>query len=139
MTDFSYALAPFLAWLVAGGMKFVVTSVKAKRWAFDLVGYGGFPSNHSAIVTCITILIALKEGISHPAFGVALTTAFIIILDAYSLRQQIGFHAESINYLARTHKKHKRLREHMGHTCVEIIGGIVVGAGVAVGIFVFIP
>jgi acid phosphatase family membrane protein YuiD len=90
MMEFSYVLTPFLAWLVAGLLKFSINSIKAKQLAFGLIGYGGLPSNHSAIVTSMAALIAMKEGLGHPAFGVAITLAFIVILDASSLRRQVG-------------------------------------------------
>jgi putative flippase GtrA len=38
--DFSYVLTPFLAWLVAGVMKFTINSIKARQLAFGLIGYG---------------------------------------------------------------------------------------------------
>ena len=120
MMDFSYALTPFMAWLVAGVMKFSINSIKAKRLAFGLIGYGGLPSNHSAIVSSMAALIALKEGIDNPAFGVAVTLAFIVILDASSLRIQVGKQAAVINKLASESKGHKNLRERMGHTRIEI-------------------
>lgn len=132
--DLSYALTPFLAWLVAGVSKFVINSVKARQLAFGLIGYGGLPSNHSAIVSSMAALIALKEGIGHPAFGVAITLAFIVILDANSLRQQIGKHAVAINKLATGVAYHQKLRERMGHTRFEIASGIAVGIGVAVAV-----
>jgi acid phosphatase family membrane protein YuiD len=99
MKEFSYVLTPFLAWLVAGILKFLINSFKARRLAFDLIGYGGLPSNHSAIVSSMATLIALKEGINTPAFGVAIALAFIVILDASSLRRQVGKHAAAINKL----------------------------------------
>lgn len=129
--DFSYALTPFLAWLVAGVMKFVINSIKARQLAFGLIGYGGLPSNHSAIVSSMAALIALKEGIEHPAFGVAVTLAFIVMLDASSLRRQVGKHAVAINTLAATSQSHLPLRERMGHTPVEIAAGVLVGVVVA--------
>ncbi len=129
--DFSYALTPFLAWLVAGVMKFVINSIKTKQLAFGLIGYGGLPSNHSAIVSSMAALIALKEGISRPAFGIAMTLAFIVILDANSLRRQVGKHAVTINKLADRVAGHQPLRERMGHTRIEIVAGIVVGIAVA--------
>ncbi|MDT7521973.1 divergent PAP2 family protein [Rhodoferax sp. TBRC 17198] len=129
--DFSYALTPFLAWLVAGVSKFIINSIKAKQLAFGLVGYGGLPSNHSAIVSSMAALIALKEGIGHPAFGVAITLAFIVMLDASSLRRQVGKHAEAINKIAHAEANHQTLRERMGHTRLEIAAGIVVGILVA--------
>lgn len=129
--DYSYLLVPFLAWFVAGSMKFVINSIKARQFAYHLVGYGGLPSNHSAIVCSTATLIALKEGIGHPAFGVAVTLAFIVILDANNLRRQIGKHAMAINKLNKKSSNHQALRERMGHTLVEIVAGIAVGIGVA--------
>ena len=129
--DFSYALTPFLAWLVAGVMKFGINSLKAKQLAFGLIGYGGLPSNHSAIVSSMAALIALKEGVEHPAFGVAITLAFIVMLDASSLRRQVGKHAAAINALTVSSQRHHPLRERMGHTPVEIAAGVLVGVVVA--------
>jgi acid phosphatase family membrane protein YuiD len=127
--DPSYALTPFVAWLLAGCSKFAINSLRAKRLAFDLIGYGGMPSNHSAIVSSMAVLIALKEGIAHPAFGVAVTLAFIVLLDASSLRKQVGLHAQAINLLASDQVS--LLRERMGHSRGEIFAGLLVGAGSA--------
>lgn len=129
--DFSYALTPFLAWFVAGVSKFIINSFKAKKLAFGLIGYGGLPSNHSAIVSSTTALIAFRDGIATPAFGVAVTLAFVVVLDANSLRQQIGKHAVVINKLAVKMPDHQILRERMGHTRWEIAAGIAVGITVA--------
>ena len=129
--DFSYALTPFLAWLVAGVSKFAINSFKAKKLAFGLIGYGGFPSNHSAIVSSMAALLALKDGMGTPAFGVAVTLAFVVMLDANSLRQQVGKHATAINKLAADTADHQALRERIGHTRWEIAAGIAVGIAVA--------
>jgi acid phosphatase family membrane protein YuiD len=74
-------------------------------------------------------LIALREGIGHPAFGVAVTLCFIVMIDANSLRQHVGRQAAAINRLASGagDSGHRTLRERMGHTLVEIGGGIVTG------------
>ncbi|BCN93918.1 hypothetical protein THMIRHAM_17030 [Thiomicrorhabdus immobilis] len=135
--EYIYLITPFMAWLVAGITKFIVNSIKAKQLAFGLIGYGGLPSNHSAIVSSMVFLIALKEGISHPAFGVAVTLAFIVLLDANSLRQQVGKHAVAINQLKEVDGS-KPLRERMGHSKIEILAGIAVGAVVAYGLFVIL-
>ena len=125
--DIAYLVTPVLTWLVVGPIKFVITSVRQRRLAFNLVGNGGFPSNHSAVVSSMATLIALREGISSPAFGVAVTRAFIVMIDAQSLRQHVGRHAEAINRLDQSGAK--PLRERMGHTLVEIGGGIATGIG----------
>ncbi|TMO83719.1 divergent PAP2 family protein [Pseudoalteromonas spongiae] len=123
--EISYFVTPFFAWLVAGCSKFAINTIKAKRLAFDLVGYGGLPSNHSAIVSSAAAIIFYKEGLDEPALVVALALAFIVILDANTLRQQVGKHAKAINIL---HKhQEKPLRERMGHTRIEIIAGIFTG------------
>jgi acid phosphatase family membrane protein YuiD len=138
MKEFLYVLTPFLAWLVAGVLKFLINSLMARRFAFDLIGYGGLPSNHSAIVSSMATLIALKEGINTPAFGVAIALAFIVILDASSLRKQVGKQAVAINKLnAIVNDSQSSLRERMGHTRIEILAGIVTGSAVAYLIFCF--
>lgn len=130
-----YWITPFVAWLVAGILKFLINSFLARQWAFGLIGYGGMPSNHSAIVSSTATLIALKEGIDHPAFSVALTLAFIVMLDASSLRRQVGRHAQAINRLEKERQmpQHHPLRERIGHSRPEIAGGILVGITVATG------
>ena len=126
-----YLVAPFFAWFVAGTIKFSVNSVKVNRLAFDLIGYGGLPSTHTSIATCATALIGVREGIDHPAFLVALTFSFIVVLDAASLRRQVGKHAMYINELFVERSKKVYLRERIGHTKLEIGFGIAVGIGCA--------
>lgn len=124
--DLSYVVTPFFAWLVAGCAKFAINTIKAKRLAFDLIGYGGMPSNHSSIVSSTVAIIAFKEGLQAPALVVALALAFIVILDANSLRQQVGKHAVAINRINKS-KEEPLLRERMGHSRLEILAGIVTG------------
>ena len=137
--DISYLVTPVLTWLAVGPIKFLINSARQRRWAFDLVGNGGFPSNHSSVVTSMATLIALREGIDHPAFGVAVTLAFIVMIDANSLRQHVGRQAAAINRLAgsatEANPGGKALRERMGHTLVEISGGICTGIGMGFAIY----
>ena len=138
MKELSYLLTPFLAWLIAGILKFLINSLKTRRFAFELIGYGGLPSNHAAIVSSIVVLIALKEGVNTPAFGAAIALAFIVILDASSLRRQVGKHAMAINQLnSLTTNSSLLLRERMGHTRIEILAGVITGSVVAYLIFCF--
>jgi len=124
--DLGYAVAPFMAWLVSGSTKFVINSIKSGRLAFDKIGYGGLPSTHSAIVSSVAALVAIREGLDHPAFGVAVALAFVVMLDANSLRGQVGRQAQVINRLNQGMQE-KPLRESMGHTRVQIGAGIVAG------------
>ncbi|MES2259589.1 MAG: divergent PAP2 family protein [Pseudomonadota bacterium] len=133
--DIAYLVTPLITWVSVGPLKFLINSIRARRWAFNLVGNGGFPSNHSAVVSSMATLIALREGIGHPAFGVAVTLCFIVIIDANSLRQHVGKQAAAINRLAKDDGAHHWLRERMGHTIVEIGGGLA--TGIALGHAVF--
>jgi len=133
--DLTYLLTPVLTWLAVGPIKFLINSARQRRWAFNLIGNGGFPSNHSATVTSMATLIALREGMGHPAFGVAVTLCFIVMIDANSLRQHVGRQAAAINRLAAGESGHTVLRERMGHTLVEIGGGIL--TGIAIGHLVY--
>jgi acid phosphatase family membrane protein YuiD len=132
---YPYLVTPFIAWFVAGSLKFVINSLITKKAATELIGYGGLPSNHSTIVCSMAALIGLREGLDNPAFGVAITLAFIVMLDAASLRRQVGKHASALNQLNRDdNPAAPQLRERMGHTPVEIAAGIVVGVLVALAI-----
>jgi uncharacterized protein len=138
MKEFSYLYTPLVAWFATGILKFFINSFKARRFAFDLIGYGGLPSNHSAIVSSIATLIALQDGINTPAFGVAIALAFIVILDASSLRRQVGKHAVAINKLnSLTSNASISLRERIGHTRIEILAGVVTGSVVAYLVYCF--
>ena len=132
--DIAYLVTPLLTWVTVGPIKFLINSIKARQWAFRLVGNGGFPSNHSAVVSSMATLIALREGIGHPAFGVAVTLCFIVIIDANSLRQHVGRQAAAINRLAKQDGDHQWLRELMGHTLVEIASGL--GTGIGMGFLI---
>lgn len=133
--EIAYVAAPFAGWLAAGGIKFVVNSVRSGRWAFDLIGYGGMPSTHTAIVSTPAVLIGLREGWNTPAFSVAAALVFVVALDATSLRRQIGHHAARLNVLLRDTESYTPLRERMGHAGREVIAGLAVGLGVALSIF----
>jgi len=133
--QFVYILTPFIAWVVAGGLKFLINTVKAKKLAWKEVGYGGMPSTHTTIVTSAAAMVALREGLESSVFLVALTLAFIVIIDAMDLRRKIGKHAEAINTLAEKTDMPKQ-REKMGHSPVEIGAGIVTGTLCALAIHV---
>ncbi len=131
----SYALTPFITWFFVGSLKFAVNTFCSKQLAFGRIGYGGLPSNHSAIVSSIAALIVFKEGINHPAFGVALGLAFIVMLDASSLRRKVGQHAAAINKLHKNNSEHQLLRERLGHSLVEIVAGMTTGIVTAYLVF----
>lgn len=128
----AYAIAPLLAYLLAGALKFLVNSIRLRRLATAEIGLGGFPSTHSAIVSSVLALVALREGISSPAFGVALALTLVVVIDAVDLRRKLGRHAAAINALQRASPGAEQpLRERTGHSLAEVLGGFAVGASSA--------
>lgn len=126
----AYLVTPLAAWVAAGAMKFAINTVRARRLAWAEIGYGGLPSTHSAIVGSMAALVAMREGWQSAPFGVALTLAFIVVLDARGLRRHIGDHAASLNRLGAAGSG-VALRERLGHSWFEIAAGLLVGVLVA--------
>ena len=94
-----YWLIPLVAWFLTGIVKFSINTIKYKELAWKYIGYGGMPSNHSAIVGSIFFYIGLKDGFNTPMAGIAATMLFIVVMDALSLRKNIGKQASVLNKL----------------------------------------
>ncbi|MDQ0215257.1 acid phosphatase family membrane protein YuiD [Oikeobacillus pervagus] len=124
-----YIITPFLAWLIAGTLKFIINYIRFGKEALSLVGNGGFPSTHTTVVASELMLIGFREGFTTPLFGLGLTFLFITIIDAKGIRRTVGKHAETLNEHVFNGKK--KLRERQGHNRVEIMGGL--GLGILIG------
>ena len=128
MTGLGYALVCPLAYLLAGTTKFAINSVRAGAPAFSLIGLGGFPSTHTAIVSSAAWLIAINAGVETPAFAVAVAVVLVVVIDAMDLRRKL----EHVNHVLKDKFRNSRdarsLRDRTGHTLIEIAGGLTVGA-----------
>lgn len=126
-----YILLPFVAWWVSGSVKFLVNFLRSGslEGARRLVGYGGFPSTHTATLSSTVFFVGFSAGFDTPFFTLGLGTLVILIMDAHNLRQKVGAQAKAINELRRAVGiDAEPLRERMGHTYPEIAGGLAVGA-----------
>jgi len=134
--DISYVCIPFIAWVSSGCVKFLINSIRFGNKSFELIGYGGFPSTHTSIITSVSFLILFKESFESPVFGLAITCALIFVMDAISLRKRIGQHAKALNVVnEKLGMNEESLRERMGHTFYEVLGGAVVGLSAAYLVF----
>ena len=77
-------------------------------------------------MTTITMLIGFSQGFMSPLFGLATAVTFIVMLDANGLRKAVGEHANRINSIQKDTGL-EILRESMGHTVIEIAGGLILG------------
>lgn len=97
---------------------------------------GGMPSSHTAVVTTLTAGVAVYQGISSPLFSISLIVSFYFVFEATGLRQEVGNQARVLNkVLAKVREEHHfdtdELRELIGHTWAEVIGGFALGLFVA--------
>jgi acid phosphatase family membrane protein YuiD len=139
IVNVAYVLAPFTAWFVAGSLKFAINFLRNRRLAWDQVGLGGLPSNHTAVVSSTATLIGLREGVNTALFAIAVTLAIIVMLDALNLRREVGAHATALNDLLRDDPKRLPFREHVGHQQVEVLMGFLVGFGCALLLHAVFP
>jgi len=90
----------FLAWFAAQVIKTILnTIVNHKFNAERLVGAGGMPSSHSALVCALAIGTCRKMGFSSPEFALALAFAAVVMYDAMGVRRAAGEQAKVLNKL----------------------------------------
>lgn len=130
--DLSYAAAPFVAWLAAGSLKFAVNTLLDRRPAFGRIGLGGAVSTHTTVVATMAWLVGLKEGVGSPVFGVALTLAVIVVIDALDLRHRIGLIAKALKAVHPEEPVVAALRDRIGHHPREVAAGALLGLVCAV-------
>ncbi len=131
-------IAGLIAWAVAQLIKIPLDYVRTRHWNWSLLfTTGGMPSSHSALVTATTIAIGLYYGFNSPIFALGVAFTMIVTYDAAGVRQQAGIHAQRINIifeeLLRGHPiTEDDLREVLGHTPLEVTGGVLLGLVVAI-------
>lgn len=130
-------IAGIIAWALAQIIKIPLYYLQTRKWNWALLfTTGGMPSSHSALMTATTLAIGLYYGLDHPSFALGVAITMIVTYDAAGVRQQAGMHAQRINIifeeLMRGHPINEEdLREVLGHTPLEVVGGILLGLAVA--------
>lgn len=133
------------AWLLAQVIKIPLDFLYTRRWNWALLlSVGGMPSSHSALVTSATVAIGLYHGFDNPLFALGLAITMVVTYDAAGVRRQAGIHAQRINMvfeeLLRGHQvDQNELREVLGHTPLEVTGGVLFGIIVAVVMWLIWP
>lgn len=122
-----------VGWLVSSLFKIPTYYYVHRRFNLkQAFGTGGMPSSHAATVTATMLGIGLFSGFDHPAFAIALAVTMIVIYDAAGVRREAGYHAVIINRLIDEYVKspminQKKLKEVIGHTPLEVVGGVISG------------
>lgn len=130
-------VAGMIAWGLAQVIKIPLEYLRTRRWNWSLLfTTGGMPSSHSALMTGSVLAIGLYYGFDNPLFALGVAITMVVTYDAAGVRRQAGIHAQRINVLVEELLKghifnEKDLREVLGHTPLEVIGGILLGLIVA--------
>lgn len=131
------------SWLSAQVIKTIINFIKTKKLNFErMVGAGGMPSAHSASVCGMTIAISRSVGFDSPLFAISFLLSAIVMYDAMGVRRAAGEHAKVINLIVKKSKETKddviyipknkeQLKEFLGHTPLEVMGGAMLGILVA--------
>lgn len=133
ITDFKYLYVPFAMWFGIQLFKVIYDLVTTKKFNFKrILGAGGMPSSHSAVVTSLATLIGKYQGITTPIFAISVIFAFIVMYDAAGIRRAAGKQAKLLNKLVETPglsgvEVSERLVEVLGHTPTQVLVGALIG------------
>lgn len=113
----------------------IKTIIDAKKGLFswnDINSYGGFPSSHASFTVALTFCCGYFSGWDSSVFAVALVFTVLTIRDAMGFRRLLGKQAENINKIIsilpdKKISKLPHLKERIGHSGLEILGGAVLG------------
>ncbi len=118
-------LIPLVVGLLCELTKFAFASFRKGRPEYNAFFHsGGFPSSHAALVTSLLMVVSEKMGIQSVEFAIAAVFACLVWYDAMNSRREIGLQAEILNRL----QHWKQFQTRVGHSFIEVLGGIVFGA-----------
>ncbi|MFO7914356.1 MAG: divergent PAP2 family protein [Candidatus Krumholzibacteriales bacterium] len=134
-------IAALISVVTAQVFKPVVHFLQEGEFRFlRILDTGGMPSSHTALVTTLTVGVGVYRGVNSVLFGITLIFSLYFIFEATGLRQEVGKQAKVLNEIidkvSKTHHLDaSELRELIGHTWAEVLGGFALGLLVALIVF----
>lgn len=131
--QYKYIVVPFAVWFFIQLFKLIYDLITTKQFNFKrILGAGGMPSSHSAVVTSLTTMIGIDQGIDSPMFGLAVIFSFIVMYDAAGVRRAAGKQAKLLNKIVQTPglsgvEVTEKLQEVLGHTPTQVFVGAFIG------------
>lgn len=128
-----YIIIPLLTWFFIQLFKLVYDLVTTRQFNFKrILGAGGMPSSHSAVVVSITTLIGKDVGVDTPLFALSLAFALVVMYDAAGVRRAAGKQAKLLNKIVQTPgltgiQVQEKLVEVLGHTPKQVLVGALIG------------
>ena len=131
--EYKYLLVPILLWLAIQSFKVIYDLIVTKKFNFKrILGAGGMPSSHSAVVTSLATMIGKDFGTNSAVFAIALIFACVVMYDAAGVRRAAGKQAKLLNKIIDTPgvtgvQVQERLVEVLGHTPTQVLVGALIG------------
>ena len=131
--DFKFILVPISTWFFIQLFKLIYDLIKTRKFNFKrILGAGGMPSSHSAVVTSLATLVGKYEGTDTTQFAIALIFACVVMYDATGVRRAAGKQAKVLNKIIETPgltkvEMSEKLVEALGHTPIQVFVGAVIG------------
>ena len=131
--EYKYLIVPISVWFCIQVFKVIWDLVATHKFNFKrILGAGGMPSSHSAVVTSIATMIGKTQGINSPIFALAVMFAFVVMYDAAGVRRAAGKQAKLLNKLVETPglsniQVQEKLVEVLGHTPTQVVVGAAIG------------
>lgn len=131
--DYRYIIVPFFTWVAIQIFKVIWDLVTTKKFNLKRVlGAGGMPSAHSAVVIALTTMVGRSQGTTSPMFGIALIFSLVVMYDATGVRREAGKQAHLLNEIINTPglsqvQVKEKLVEALGHTPIQVFVGALVG------------
>ena len=132
-TQYRYLIVPFVTWFCVQTFKVLWELATTKKFNFKrIIGAGGMPSSHTAIVVSITTMVGRSQGINSVIFAVSLIFSLVVMYDACGVRRQAGKQARILNDIVNTPglstvQVREKLVEALGHTPLQAIVGFTAG------------
>lgn len=136
--EYRYLIIPLITWFCIQLFKLIYDLVTTKKFNFKrILGAGGMPSSHSAVVVSLATMIGKSQGLTSPIFGLATIFAFVVMYDAAGVRRAAGKQAKLLNKIVQTPgmtgmEVTEKLQEVLGHTPIQVFVGAFIG--IAVGL-----
>ena len=130
-----------MAWFAAQALKVLIDLLlKRKLNIGRMIGSGGMPSSHSAMVTALVVAVGRTEGAASVLFAICAVLAAIVMYDAAGVRRETGEQAKIINQMVENWIDDdtdfgRELKELVGHTPLEVFAGAALG--IAIGFIMF--
>lgn len=133
-----FLYVPLIVWFCIQAFKVIYELVTTKKFNFKrIIGAGGMPSSHTAVVTTLAAMVGKSQGFDTPIFAIAVIFSLVVMYDAAGVRRAAGKQARLLNKIVETPglsgvEVQERLVEVLGHTPLQVFVGAAIG--IAVGL-----